>query len=250
MNSINAVIGPPGCGKTIYMTYWALFLHKLEFRIWSNYHFTRIPYTPIQDLTDFSDIDGDKVAVFLDEIHKSADSRDSFSPLNRFVTSDVMQYRKWGQDSHIFGSEQMAGLMDVRLRGVVTRVHLPKIILKIPDLRIGGKTIRGKPLLMRVESYLTGDPLKQMHKRRIPLLVGGRFLADEYDTNQRIEAVSMNHEDNLRRQLEDEYYTVGLKKVSSLATYIQDQEEAKGNRWPDKICSRVAKSIISKRELE
>lgn len=231
------------------MTLWGLYFFQEGFEIYSNFHFTRIPYKPLDIVSDFSEIQGERIALFLDEIHKSADSRDSFSPLNRFLTSDIMQHRKWGQDSHVFGSEQLSGLMDVRLRGIVSRVHMPKVIAKMPDLKWRGKIIKGKPLALCVESYLTFDPLERRTVKKCLLFNRHTFVADEYDTNQMIGKIGMNYDSKFIEQLKSEYCGVPLSKVMDLSEEIRMQEEKRKSYPSTIVCKRAARQILNDRVL-
>ena len=154
------IVGDLGSGnlvtwKTLTLTYYALrTFHKFRGlrKIYANYHLYRIPYEFTPDLTDALD-SLEKGLLCADELWLYADSRQSASKRNRFVTSVLAKSRK--RDLDIFYTCQYWKSIDLRLRTFTDLCAFPELNdrSQICRVNLGKPDHTGNVNLMYVKKF-------------------------------------------------------------------------------------------------
>lgn len=111
---IHLVLGKQGSGKTIFLVNEAKKFHKKGYKIYSNIHFTDVPYEPL-NYKDIVECNLYKAVVFLDEIHLLLGARNFMNKINKKICDSFLsQARK--QELEIYGTTQLLRKVDVRFR--------------------------------------------------------------------------------------------------------------------------------------
>lgn len=131
---ITAVVGPPGSGKTVFMTYSALTFYNKDYRIYSNFNiYNPITKDPLSKrIVTTNDLDRARNGrLEIDEIAAWLDSRFSMSDQNAFVNSVLQKNRK--RDLSLEWSAQDFWMTDIRLRVNTDYVVVPEIYYLVND---------------------------------------------------------------------------------------------------------------------
>jgi hypothetical protein len=195
---IIAIVGEPGCGKSILQTWFIREMHKKGYHIYVNYKLYKIPYVPLQNITDMEELKTEPNLIVLDEDYLNSDARRSSSFMNMISTRHIMQHRKKKAD--VIVSAQLFETMDRRIRQLVSWVITPQIIRWSPE---------GVPEWMIMNIY----QVKEEKEISIPLYLGN--VPFMYDTFQTLEALET--EDTLGEMI-DKYmdYDGDLKKLAPI----------------------------------
>jgi len=231
------ILGPPGAGKTLLMSYLAYVYHESGYNIYSNFQLKFFEYFDISAITDFLQIKTAPNFFCLDELWLSADSRRSGSFQNMMSTKTLMQHRKMEADVAL--SSQLWMQNDSRFRGISQMVFEPEIP---PEC-----VYEGKPIGMLVHCRMKGQ--KTVNTFPLPLLFDNPdddddvlFACDYYDTNERMDALNTGEGMHLE-ELVDKYQGIPYKKVSQLRAFILIEEHKANNYIKEKEASNVAQYI-------
>lgn len=123
---INAVVGPPGSGKTLFMVYVMHFLDKSGKPFITNVNTTFKNAVYIENPLSLFELaeTGNYQYAFIDELWLWLDSRFSASKRNREFTRFANQIRKY--DMTLYHTLQNFYNIDVRLRALTTYIIIPK----------------------------------------------------------------------------------------------------------------------------
>lgn len=248
--TVNALVGMPGSGKTLFMAWCANGLEASGYDIYANFNLHAIDYTHLDDVADFGDISGEKIAVFVDEIHRSGDARRSGSNMNILLTEDIMQYRKWGEPGtcHIYYSEQLWKLMDNRFRGICGRCYEPTIIGRLPEP--GKAWLQRKPVRMRLRYFDFSDARRRFHTKSIWLISHDKWTADTYDTRERIGKFKDDGHIIRVDEMVERYKDVPLSKKAEFAAYIGREEGRRRTGASEAECRWAVNLILADRALQ
>jgi len=215
--TIIGLVGNRGSGKTMVMAEFGILKYCEGYHIYSNFHFNRMEYTNINSLQDFKDIKTVNNMFLLDEIYMLADSRNSQSFANKFVSQTVMQSRKIGHGGNniIMVSSPMFDTQDKRIRGLVDIVIEPTIVLRDEN---------EKPLIIMLEYFNTNSDKKKIRKMYIPTQIGNIDVPNMYNTYEDIETIEDGSVD-FRKMLIKKYWDTEIKRKSALSSFLQIEED-------------------------
>lgn len=228
---IYPVVGNIGSGKSIFLAAMGLLKYSSGYDLYTNFSLKGVPYRRIFDVSDFSEIQSDKIAVFIDEVQLTADSRRSGSNENIVFSRNMTQSRKWGEESDVFISSQSWFFMDVRLRTLTDTIFETSIITWFYDGRIMN-TVRkpGKgalPLVLNVKYLRMADPVRKIRYFRLPLVMGGIYIPSLYDTLEILDEVRDSGKIKTVQRLIEEYQGCGIDKKGKLVSHMIYQEALK-----------------------
>jgi hypothetical protein len=159
------------------------------FTLYANYNLYEIPYTRIDSVKDFEDVETPYNIFSIDEAWLSGlDSRRSQSFINVALSETFLQSGKMGMGeyriNHIIITGQDFGQFDLRIRNVTDIVAKPTIIVRDEF---------NKPLAMLIEYINYQSDNKKRQRLPIPLQFefehGFVDVPNSYDTYQRIESM-------------------------------------------------------------
>lgn len=210
--TIIGLVGNRGSGKTLTMAIYGI-LHYIEgYTIYSNFHFDKIKYFNINNLQDFKDIKTTNNIFLLDEIYMLADSRNSQSFANKFVSQMVMQSRKIGHGGKniIMVSSPMFDTQDKRIRGLVDIVMEPTIVMRDEN---------EKPLIILLEYFNTNSNKKKIRKQYLSTQLGTIDVPNMYNTYEDIETIEDGSVD-FRKMLMKKYWGTDIIRASKLKSIM------------------------------
>ena len=108
-----AVLGHIGAGKTLILTYFACCSER---EVYANFKLN-IPNAHRLKTLGLDEIERD-VDIFIDELHLTADSRNSSSVINRYASYEASQQRH--NEADIYVSDQFFHMIDKRFRDLTT----------------------------------------------------------------------------------------------------------------------------------
>lgn len=128
-NSIVAVIGDLGQGKTLYITAMAFLCYNSGYKIISNYElsFPHYKIKKIAELDEITDLDPKSRYFFaFDEPFMTVDARTSHTQRNIELAKRILQSRK--MNISIYYSARFIREVEMRLRAVTGWIHIPHIV--------------------------------------------------------------------------------------------------------------------------
>jgi hypothetical protein len=179
-------LGGIGSGKTLFNTFFTFSRNDEGYDVYCNYTLYGIEYYPLNALTDFDEIEGEKTLVNMDEIWITGDSRQSQKNIE--FTRYMLQSRKFSKNSDVICSAQAFSQIDVRVRNICHVLFEPEIIAT--------DETTGKPLLLKVD-FFNYEKKKYMQPLYIPTVfefekTGVMDLCECYDTAEYVEKMNTN----------------------------------------------------------
>lgn len=178
-NTITAITGWRGSGKTCFMTALLYQYHLQGFKVFANYHL-HFPYTYItlKEVAELPDSLRNSV-IGLDEIQVGADAREIFKAGNKGINKLVTQLRK--RKCALFYTTQRWKYPDLRLRDQVNQhIHVEAVeTYDEDDNKING--------IMDLIYYDRTLSIPDMIKNAKQIRFDGRRYFSLYDTDEIIE---------------------------------------------------------------
>ena len=226
-------MGELGTGKTLFLTFMAYLYHSAGAKLYANYILKNIPYTPIEKLSNLSELSESMNFLAIDEGWLSMDSRRSSSFSNLIMSRGILQSRKRKADVGI--TAQFYSSVDLRVRGLASYVILPSIH-KVDE--------NDKPTVLMIDIYKKKDMdrvgNKPAAKLPIPLHFGGIDICESYDTHEVVDEFDDGRQEYIKEVLEKERYINFDGNKSSLKAFIQVEELKEGNPISSSQASMVA----------
>jgi len=244
---IYPVIGNIGSGKSIFLAAMGLLKYCSGYEIYTNFTLRGIPTKRIFDVSDFSQIKADNIAVFIDEVQLTADARRSGSNENIIFSKNMTQSRKWGEQSDVFISSQSFFFMDTRLRTLTDTIFETSIISWLFEGKIintDRKPGKGAlPLMLRVKYVRMGSNIRTIRSFKLPLLMGGIYVPSLYDTMEMMSQVGDRKQITEIEDLINKYRGCGIIKKTQIVSYMRRMEGLK-NHWITKEDAGIAADNI------
>ncbi|KXB08646.1 hypothetical protein AKJ59_00690 [candidate division MSBL1 archaeon SCGC-AAA385M02] len=174
---IIAILGNPGCGKTLFLTSLAYWAYQSGYEVYSKGEIDEemVPHQKIESLDDFANIESDKpIFIAYDEFWMDFDARRSGSGRNVKLSSSMLQYRKKNPKKIIFAfTAQLEKTIDLRGTNITETYMYPEIHKTV---KINGEDI---PVTLKI---------KRKHKgKRMPTKIFPVYGIHElYDTGEKL----------------------------------------------------------------